>query len=351
MIRLRCAPGPEATTEVWIGARLGAELRRGVEQLGAGRPVVALVDPAVPATDHGLIAPDWRRIELAGGEATKSFTTLESVLRQLAAWHLDRRTVLVVIGGGTLGDLGGLAASLFLRGVDSVQVPTTLLAMLDSSVGGKTALNLPEGKNLVGTFWPPRLMVADVALCSTLPLDHLRSGLAEAIKMGLGFDPRLFALLEREPARILAGDPLLLEEVVTMAVRDKIAVVEADPLETRGQRRCLNLGHTLGHALEAHSGYTLLHGHAVAQGLHFALEVGVARGAMAMDEAARAHRLLEAYGFARAPLPGPEPLLEYFSRDKKMQDGALQFVVPTGIGSCESAAIRPAELTKQLVAG
>lgn len=344
MKRLICKPQPDKETSILIGAGIRTHLEEELRNIGADGTVVALVDAAVRASHPEVISDSWRCIELPGGEACKTFAVLEDVLRQMAQWHLDRDTVLVAIGGGTIGDLGGLVATLFLRGIDLVQVPTTLLAMLDSSVGGKTAINIEEGKNLVGSFWPPRVMLADVEFAHSLPREQLLSGLAEAIKMGIGFNLELFELLEAHREAILEGDTSLLTKVVAMAVQDKIDTVESDPLETTGRRRCLNLGHTLAHALEALGNFRMLHGHAVAQGLHFCLGVAVDRDLLAGDDAERCHALLEAYGFRREPLPPAQDLAPFFARDKKMSQGQLHFVVPTAIGACRTDACAPDSL-------
>lgn len=346
MNRLTCSPRPDKTTTILIGAGLQREVTEAIRSMGDQRQVCALVDETIARSYPDWIPADWQRIELAGGEGCKTFEALERVLRQMIEWRLDRRTVLVAMGGGTIGDLGGLVASLFLRGIDLIQVPTTLLAMLDSSVGGKTAINVPEGKNLVGTFWPPQFMVADVELLASLPEAELLSGLGEALKMGIGFSRELFELLEQDRDAIRGGDPTLLARVVSMAVEHKITTVEADPFETTGRRRCLNLGHTLGHALESLSNYSMLHGHAVAQGLHFALDVAARDQHLTKDDADRCHALVESYGFSQEPIPPAAELLPYFERDKKIQDGELHFVVPTGIGSCQTVPYRPLQLAR-----
>ncbi len=330
-------------TMILIGAGARAELPDHVSALGADRPVVALIDEPVLATHPDLVSADWFRIPLPGGEACKSFATLEDVLRQLAFRELGRETVIVAIGGGAVGDLGGLTASLFLRGVDLIQVPTTLLAMLDSSVGGKTAINLPEGKNLVGSFHAPLVMIADLDLVRSLPHAQLLSGLGEALKMGIGFNAGLFELLESEVDAILSADPELLTRVVRICVDEKIATVRADPFESNGQRRCLNLGHTLAHALESLSKYTMLHGYAVAHGLHFAIDIAAARGVMQAGDAERSRQLLDRYGFGREPAPPAEALVPFFARDKKMEGGQLHMVLPTAIGSCATFPIPPEE--------
>ena len=344
MHRLVCRPKPDRETTILIGAGIRSGLVAEVEALGKDRQVVALVDPAVTEYHPPFLPETWRVLQVEGGERAKSFATLELVLRQMARWRLDRRSLVVAVGGGTIGDLAGLVASLYLRGVELIQVPTTLLAMLDSSVGGKTAINIEEGKNLVGSFWPPHTMLADVELARSLPRDHLLSGLAEAIKMAIGFNGELFTMLEGERDPILAGESSRLSRVVAHAVADKIGAVESDPLEQLGPRRCLNLGHTLAHALEALSDFTLLHGHAVAQGLHFALDVAERLNVMDPEPAARSHALLEHYGFSRTSLPDSEALRPFFERDKKMEANLLHFVVPTAIGACRTEALEPGRL-------
>jgi 3-dehydroquinate synthase len=341
---LSLKPAGRRETRVLVGSGLTRKLQEHVAMLGASRQVFAVVDQAVHDLHPDLVPEQWPQFLLAGGETVKNFVTLEQLLRALAQAKMDRGALLVALGGGSTGDLAGLAASLYLRGIDVVQVPTTLLAMLDASVGGKTAINLPEGKNLVGTFWPPRLMLADVDLVQSLPADQLRSGLAEALKMGIGFSAELFELLSNHRKDILAATPALLVDVVARAVEQKIATVEADPEEQSGQRRRLNLGHTLGHALEAHSNYTMLHGHAVARGLHFAIALAGRRRLMEQDQVVRCHELLESYGFAQTALPPADELLPYLARDKKMQDGRLHMVLPTAIGACRTVPMNLSEL-------
>jgi 3-dehydroquinate synthase len=253
------------------------------------------------------------------------------VLVAMAELALDRRATVLAFGGGSIGDLAGLAASLFLRGVRFVQVPTSLLAMVDSSVGGKTAINLPTGKNLVGTFWPAAEVLIDPEFVASLPDAEFRSGMGEVLKTAIGLCAELFALLEAQPNRMLAREPATLGRAIELSVRAKIRVVESDLLE-RGQRRLLNLGHTLGHALEAASGFTEPHGVAVARGLHFALERAVSRGAIDAASARRCRELLRRYGFEATPLPPWRTLESFLRRDKKTDGRLLHVVLPTGIG-------------------
>jgi 3-dehydroquinate synthetase len=335
-IVLHCRPAGEPASEV----RIGAGLRRELGQWTAGRSALALVDRSIAHRFADALAPHWQRHDVDAGETLKTFTGLEAALRAMAQAGLDRASLLLAIGGGSIGDLGGLAASLFLRGIELWQVPTTLLAMIDSAVGGKTAINLPEGKNLVGTVHPARLVVIDLDFALSLPDTEFRSGLAEALKMAIGLDAPLFAFLAAQRERVLARDPAALLEVVRASVAAKIAVVESDLRET-GRRRLLNLGHTLGHALEAHSGWRLPHGLCVARGLHFALDVAEQHAAMAPNDLRTARELLLAYGYARSPLPATAELLPFLARDKKMENGSLHFAMPTAIGC---SAVRPLQL-------
>jgi len=250
------------------------------------------------------------------------------------------------VGTGS-GDLGGLAASLFLRGIELWQVPTTLLAMADSAVGGKTAINLPEGKNLVGTVHPAAQVLIDLEFTTTESATHIHSGLAEAVKMAIGCDAQLFDLLQAQASAVKSRDLDVLQEVVRLAVAAKIGIVERDLLET-GERRLLNLGHTLGHALEAHSGWTLPHGLAVARGLFFALDVAAALAAIAPADASRCRALLQVHGYTPEPLPPAAELLPFLRRDKKASGDVLHFAVPTGIGRSEVRPLPIAWLAERL---
>ena len=332
MIALRCAPPHAPATEVLLAVDTTRDLDGMLARLGKGRARFALIDARVDALHTAALRGLEPRVTVSGGEAAKTFSVLEGVLRALARAEVDRDTVLVVVGGGSVGDLGGLAASLYARGLDFVLLPTTLLAMVDSSVGGKTAIDLPEGKNLVGTFHPARLVLLDLAFLRTLPEIEFRSGLGELLKVALGLSAELFALLEANADAVLARDPHTLAQCVRLALSAKIALVESD-FHERGVRRLLNLGHSLGHALEAHGGYTLPHGIAVARGLHFALRVAAQDSHLAAANVARARQLLARYGFQEDPLPPTAELLPFLRRDKKVRGDGIHFVVPTAIGA------------------
>ena len=331
---LRCAPPGVPSTEVLIGVDLARELEVSLSRLG-NRARFALVDARVAAPHAHRLAALQQRLTIDGGEASKTFPVLEHVLRSLARAAVDRDTLLAVAGGGSVGDLGGLAAALYARGLDLVLIPTTLLAMVDSSVGGKTAIDLPEGKNLVGILHPARVVLIDLAFLGTLPETEFRSGLGELLKMAIGLSAALIELLEAHADAVVARDTAVLTRCVELALTAKIAVVEGDFAE-RGSRRLLNLGHTLGHALEAHSGYTLPHGHAVARGLHFAINVAERDGHLSRVHGERGRQLLAHYGFVAERLPPLDALDPFLRRDKKATADGVHFIVPTAIGASAS---------------
>lgn len=348
MIHLRCAPPGAQATEIWLDADLGADgCAPWLAARAGARRALALIDARVDEL-HPTRTRAWQpRHLLAGGEASKTMGHLEAVLRALARQELGRTGLLLVAGGGSLGDLGGLAAALYCRGIEFVLVPTTLLAMVDSSVGGKTAVDLPEGKNLVGAIHPASAVVIDLAFLSTLPEAEFRSGLGEVVKVAIGLSAELFSLLEAQATAVHARDPAILGDVVRLALAAKIRVVEAD-LHERGRRRLLNLGHTLAHALEAHSGFSLPHGVAVARGLHFALDLAARRQTIAPADAARARALLLRYGFAADPLPPSDALAPFVRRDKKAAGDGIHFVLPTGIGRAETVHLGTDEVVRAL---
>ena len=271
-------------------------------------------------------------LRVASGEAQKRLATVERLTEELAALGADRSSVVLALGGGVIGDLAGFVAAIYMRGIGCVQVPTTLLAQVDSSVGGKTGANLAAGKNLVGAFHHPLAVYADLDTLGTLPSAELRAGLQEAIKAGIIRDRILFELMERERSAILAGDPELLQEVVARSVRVKAEVVGTDEREG-GLRMVLNLGHTLGHAIEAATAYTqLLHGEAVAWGMLAALHIASQRRLVSQTDADRMANAIRAYGPLRPFKASPEQLVALTARDKKNRGGTRSFVLPLAIG-------------------
>jgi 3-dehydroquinate synthase len=274
------------------------------------------------------------RIVVPDGEDHKDWATLDRVIGELLAHRCDRYTAIVALGGGVVGDLAGFAAATYQRGVPYIQVPTTLLAQVDSSVGGKTAINHPRGKNMIGAFYQPQLVLADMDALATLPERELRAGLAEVIKHGAIRDAALFAWLEANVERLVARDVEALAHVVKRSVEIKAAVVARDEREA-GERALLNFGHTFGHAIEAGLGYgTWLHGEAVAAGMVMAAELSTRLGMLEPQSAERLRGLIERAGL---PVAGPglpaDRYLELMSVDKKAQAGRLRFILLERLGS------------------
>ncbi|MBW4026944.1 MAG: 3-dehydroquinate synthase [Acidobacteria bacterium] len=270
---------------------------------------------------------------LPAGERFKRLAEVERLAAELSAAGADRSSLLLAFGGGIVGDVGGFLAAIYMRGIDYVQLPTTLLSQVDSSVGGKTGVNLTTGKNLIGSFHHPRAVYADIDVLNTLPDRELRAGLMESVKAGIIRDARLFSYMEKNAARILARDAEALEYVIATSVRMKAEVVGIDERES-GLRMVLNLGHTVGHAIEAVTKYrVLLHGEAVGWGMLAALQIARGRKTVTDAQAERIERVIKAYG----PLPGfratAEALAEATARDKKNRAGTRRFVLPVGIGA------------------
>ena len=276
---------------------------------------------------------------VAPGEASKTFGEVERLARALLRAGLERGDLVIAFGGGVVGDLAGFVAGILRRGMRFVQIPTTLLAQVDSSVGGKTGVNTPEGKNLVGLFHQPSLVIADVALLDTLDPRQLRAGYAEVAKYGLIADAPFFTWLEDNAQALLAGDTARRVSAVRTSCAAKAAVVAADEREA-GRRALLNLGHTFGHALEAATGFSdaLLHGEGVAIGMVLALELSAELGLCPADDAARAAVHLERAGLPihmadiAAPLPDAGGLLALMEQDKKVSGGQLTFILARAIG-------------------
>jgi 3-dehydroquinate synthase len=274
------------------------------------------------------------------GEQTKSFQGLADLSERLLALQLDRGDMILAFGGGVVGDLAGFAAAIYKRGIDFIQVPTTLLAQVDSSVGGKTAIDTAQGKNLVGAFHQPRLVLADLDVLATLPDRQMRAGYAEVVKYGLLGDFGFFEWLEANGAAVLARQPQALERAVARSVQMKADIVSEDERETSGRRALLNLGHTFGHALEAETGFgeALLHGEAVALGCAMAFRFSARQGLCSGQEAERAAAAIRAAGLparladiGAGPYPA-ERLLQHMAQDKKAEQGRLNFILAEGIG-------------------
>ncbi|KQM13808.1 3-dehydroquinate synthase [Novosphingobium sp. Leaf2] len=321
-----------------LAAQCGARLRKRQVPIVTDTNVHAAWGPAVEASlrDAGL-EPCWRI--LPPGEHTKSWDELGATVNWLLGLGVERGDHIIALGGGVIGDLTGFCAAVLKRGCHFIQVPTTLLAQVDSSVGGKTAVNTPAGKNLVGAFHQPALVLADLAALDTLRQRELRAGYAEVVKYGLIDDPAFFGWCEANGAAMIAGDAALREYAVAHSVAAKARIVAQDEFETTGQRALLNLGHTFGHALEAQTGFSdrLLHGEAVALGMVLAAHYSARQGLMPQAEADRIGRHIGSVGLPASLRDlglncDGAALVHHMTHDKKMDAGTLPFLLLRGIG-------------------
>ncbi len=288
-------------------------------------------------------------LRIPAGEASKSLASFGEIIDWLVQQRAERQDPLLALGGGVVGDLAGFVAACYQRGMPLIQLPTTLLAQVDAAIGGKTAVNHPLGKNLIGAYYQPRLTLADPACLLTLPERAYREGWAEIIKYGVALDAALFDLLETSPA-IQPSDRALLTRVIARCMRLKLEIVGVDERE-QGQRAILNYGHTFGHALEAITDYTTwLHGEAISIGMEVAAQIACARGLFSSEDAARQQRLLLAYGLPIAcPDVDIDAALERMSRDKKVRNGAMRWILPTSIGQAGIYDAVPLALVRQAI--
>jgi 3-dehydroquinate synthase len=338
MQTLRVALG-DRSYPIHIGSGLLANERLYVPFV-AGKQVAVVSNPVVAPLYLGTVQQALARagahpvsVLIDDGEQAKTWQTLDRVIDALLAAQLGRDSLLVALGGGVVGDLAGFAAAVYQRGIPFLQIPTTLLAQVDSSIGGKTALNHPRGKNMIGAFHQPVAVIADVASLDTLPERELRAGMAEVIKHGFILDPAFVAWLEENVGKLLARERGALEHAVLRSCELKAQVVAADERES-GLRAILNFGHTFGHAIEAGVGYgSWLHGEAVAAGMAMAAGLSVRAGTLAHAEAERIIALIRRAGL---PVQGPrlalERYLELMQVDKKTAAGELRFVLLEGLG-------------------
>ncbi len=346
----------ERSYPVEIGAGTLAVLgARVAERSGAGRAVVVSVPPVSrrygARVARSLRAAGLRpvRIDVPDGDATKNLRQVERLYHALLEAGADRHSVLVALGGGMVGDLVGFTAATFLRGIPFVQVPTTVLAMVDASVGGKSGVNLPEGTNLVGAFHQPVLVAADVETLESLPGRERAAGFAEVIKKAAIWDAGLFERLERDAAALLRLERDALVPVLARAVEIKAEVVSRDERE-QGVRMLLNFGHTLGHAIEALGRFKgLLHGEAVAIGMVYAARRSEALGCAPAGTADRLARLCEAFGLPTEPPPRDRSAyLDALRVDKKKRDSRIRFVVLEGVGAARTVPLLPREVAAGL---
>jgi len=348
-----------ATGRVILGAGLTAATLDELHRAAGSRRIVILSEPTVMAAAGGAVragleARDWRTewVELPAGEDAKRLAVIERVAGELARLRVERGEPVVAFGGGALTDAAGFAAATYQRGIPWIAVPTTLLGQLDAALGGKTAVDVAEGKNLVGAFHLPEAVVIDPVWLATLPERQRRAALAEAVKDGVLGDERLLEVLEADGPAVARGDPTAepsaLAEVVERAASVKLAFVEADPAE-HGDRIALNLGHTLGHAVEAVAGFgPVLHGEAVAYGLRAAFAIAVELGLASPARASRIERLLDRLGLGVAELPYPvDEVLAVLETDKKRRAGTVRWVLPANAGWTVSSEV-PSELVRRV---
>jgi 3-dehydroquinate synthase len=305
----------------------------------AGRQVMVVTNETVAPLYlsrllAGLLGYQVDTCVIPDGEAFKTLATYEMIMDSLMAHGHHRTSTLVALGGGVVGDISGFAAATYQRGIAFIQVPTTLLAQVDSSVGGKTAVNHPRGKNMIGAFYQPRLVIADTDVLRTLPARELRAGAAEVIKYGIIRDPELFTYLAGASSAILSADDAALTHVVSRSCAIKAQVVAADERES-GERALLNFGHTFGHAIEVLTDFKVLHGEAVALGMLMAADLSCRLGMLEADMARQIRYLIESYGLPVAA-PGyrlqPDDMLAVMGHDKKVKDGRLQLVLMRSLG-------------------
>ncbi len=348
--------------DIVVGPGILKDAGRYVAPLLKQRRTVIVSDETVARLHLDVLIAGLRRegitaemVTVPPGEGSKSFAGLEALIDRLLSLAVERGDVIMALGGGVIGDLTGFAASILRRGVDFIQAPTTLLAQVDSSVGGKTGINTRHGKNLVGAFHQPRLVLADIDALTTLPARELRAGYAEVVKYGLLGDAAFFNWLEAHGQKVLALEPAAVMRAVVASCRMKADIVAEDEREA-GRRALLNLGHTFGHALEAELGFSdrLLHGEAVAAGMVLAFELSVRLGLCPASDAARVRQHLQA-----AALPvkasdigaalGVDALRHHMDQDKKVAGGRLTFVLAHGIGRAFLSRDVPEDALRQIL--
>lgn len=356
-IRLRLKKDLDRSYEIVVARGALGSLAREIEKLGTFSGLALVTDEFVGAV---VAEPLQARLESQGlrpellilpaGETAKTVATVVDLCQELVARGFDRKALLLAVGGGVVGDITGFAAAIYLRGISYIQVPTTLLAQVDSAIGGKTGVDLGSGKNILGSFHQPLLVVSDPNVLETLPAAARRDGFAEVIKTALVGDPELFALLEKEGSALEDPRHSLLETVIARAAGVKCRVVSQDEQEA-GLRRILNFGHTLGHAVEAASGYAVSHGRAVAAGMAVALRLSSRWGGLPWGETARALALTEAFGLP-VEIPGSldtDAIMGALDKDKKIQAGVCHFVLLAEIGRPVLRAVPLEELREELV--
>lgn len=349
----------ERSYPIYIGGRLIDDASLLTPHLGKGRAVIVTNDVVAPLYLERVTRALGDRVAMSivlpDGEAHKTLAAIESIYDRLLEGKFDRNTTLIALGGGVIGDITGFAAATYQRGINFIQIPTTLLAQVDSSVGGKTGVNHVRGKNMVGAFYQPQCVLADTDVLGTLPVREIKAGLAEVVKYGLIGNPGFFNWLAENSGAILALEEKCLSEVIRVCCEAKAAVVAADEREA-GARALLNLGHTFGHAIETATGYgTWLHGETVAMGMVMAADLSQRLGWLDEAEARQIRAVLEE-NFSMPVIPPAditvEQYLDLMASDKKAELGKIRFVLMKSIGEAVIAGdIDPAKLKQTLTAG
>ena len=345
----------ERSYDIWIGEKILEDAASYLQPLG-GSHFIVISDANVVDSHTSVLMQAIKGngrvdlLEVPSGESSKSLDQAKHLWQSLVSIGADRQSVVLAVGGGVVGDLAGFVASTFARGIRLIQVPTTLLSQVDSSVGGKTAVNLPDTKNIVGAFWQPSLVLIDPATLTTLPANEYASGLAEVVKYGVILDAEFFEFLQQNSEKIQARDPQIISQAIRRSCQLKAEVVQQDEREVSGVRAILNYGHTFAHALEATAGYgALLHGEAVSIGMMCASRLAERMGFVSDALTGQQGRLLEQFDLPiRVELEvSVETVLNAMQRDKKMEVGTLHFVLPTKLGQVQRVSDVPESLVRE----
>jgi 3-dehydroquinate synthase len=342
----------QTTYNILVGIGLFEELERHLVQAGINGPSILVSQPRIFKAVGGRLKNKFPTVLIPNGERAKTLATVTRLLDRMVQLKLTRQSAVIAVGGGVVGDVAGFAASIYMRGIPIIQVPTTLLAQVDSSIGGKTGVNHRAGKNLIGTFYQPRLVISDPLVLKTLPEREYTSGLYEALKYGVIRDAELFRDFEQNTSSLIDRDPEAIERLVARCAAVKADVVMSDENE-RDVRRILNFGHTVGHGLEAAARYKRIkHGEAVGYGMIAATRIGTALQKIKDRDRTRIERAISSIG--RLPsLDGlhSQDVLNALQHDKKIRDGAIHFVLPRAIGRVEITPDVPSRLVRDVVEG
>ncbi len=344
--------------DILVGRNIISLLSNHIKKLNLGKSAYIITNPLVKNKCLPVLIKELKKAgfdfkikTIPDTEKSKSIPILSLVINDLAKFDLKKRVFIIALGGGVVGDLSGLVASIYKRGIPYIQMPTTLLAQVDSAIGGKTAVDLKEGKNLIGAFYQPRLVLSDVGMLRTLSVRQLRCGLAEVIKYAIIKDPRLFTYLEKECKNILSFKSSALEHVVSVSSKIKSSIVQADEREEKGIRTVLNFGHTIGHAIEAASGFgRYVHGEAVVLGMLVALEISQKRGLINNRLKIRVEELIKEFGLP-TEIRGVtlKDIIKAFYRDKKFSGAKNRLVLVTGLGKTKIVENIPLEIIEEAI--